>query len=89
VSGRKQFDKIIKEIVGETNETHKTTIPLPTDDYTYYDYTIDVANNCLILWSEVKETFNFNDKMSFDTIVVPTLDSTKYLHISKVLLQSH
>jgi len=42
-----------------------------------------------IKWTEVQEKFEFKDKMSFDEIIVPTVDSTKYLSISTRLLKSH
>jgi dynein heavy chain len=51
--------------------------------------TIDTTNNVFLPWSAVQKEFTFNPRMSFDEIVVPTEDSTKYIEISSSLLKSH
>jgi len=87
LEGRKSFSRILKEIMKECNEKNGTTIPIPEDSY--YDYTIDMTTYAYIKWTEVQEKFEFKYKMSFDEIIVPTVDSTKYLSISSRLLKSH
>jgi len=87
LAGRKNFNTLLKEVMQECNSRNSTTIPIPEDSY--YDYTIDMNTYSFIKWTDVQEKFEFKDKMSFDEIIVPTVDSTKYLSISLRLLKNH
>jgi len=85
--GRVNFDKLLKETIADVNTKNGFKVPIPSESY--YDYTIDIENNNLILWKSVKEEFEFNSKLSYDEIVVPTVDSTIYLSLSLKLLGNH
>jgi len=48
-----------------------------------------VKENRLINWTQVQQKFEFNKNLNFEELIVPTLDSTKYIEISTTLLKSH
>jgi len=84
-----QFNILLKETIAKLNQDKGWKVPIPAGETGYYDVTVDTTNNEFIPWKSIQNEFTFNSRMSFDEIVVPTEDSTKYLEISSTLLKSH
>jgi len=48
-----------------------------------------MKDNRLINWTTIQPKFEFSKTLNFEELIVPTLDSTKYIEISTTLMKSH
>jgi len=79
----------LKELISIYNQNNNDIqLPLFEND-SYYNYTLNLEENKFIKWEDITPKFNFNEKTSFDEIIIPTVDSTTYYTISETLLKSH
>jgi dynein heavy chain len=78
---RKTFDEFMRA------EMHSNgfAFPIPRDG-TIYDYKFDVAKGTWIRWTDSRPPYQYDSRLSFSELIVPTKDSICYTYLLDILL---
>jgi dynein heavy chain len=80
ISGRQKFDLWIRKLMPQLGIT---SFP---EDGLVYDYTWDLKKKQWISWLDTVPEYVVNTQKSFETILVPTLDSIRMKSLTKLLI---
>jgi dynein heavy chain, axonemal len=80
-SGRIKFDSFLKQ----TMEMNNVSIPFPKDGLVY-DYKFDIDTSKWKTWMSDQDPFEYNPKLNFNEVFVPTKDSVRNLFLLQKLL---
>jgi dynein heavy chain len=81
LKGKEAFDKWLRE------RMPKMGIEFPAERMVY-DYKFDIVEKKWTIWFETVKEYNVDIKMSYNEIVVPTLDSIRMKYFTAQLLTS-
>lgn len=65
---------------------HQVKFPLPAEG-TCYDYKFDVKTGKWTLWKETVAPYQYDPKLSFSELIIPTKDSICYTYLLDVLVR--
>jgi dynein heavy chain len=80
ISGRQKFDLWIRKLMPQLGIT---SFP---EDGLVYDYTWDLKKKQWTSWLDTVPEYVVNTQKSFETILVPTLDSIRMKSLTKLLI---
>jgi dynein heavy chain len=81
-ASRNKFDKFVREKLAEANLAEAVGLP----DGLVYDYSCDASTNSWVPWMETLPPFELSPKVEFLDIIVPTLDSVRYMWVLERLV---
>mgnify|MGYP000067473068 CR=1 FL=1 len=67
---------------------HGFSVPFP-DAGTVYDYAFNQETSTWQRWMDTVEPYQYNAKLSFAELIIPTKDSVRYKYLSAMLLQNN
>jgi len=92
VTSRHIFDENVKKLSGFVNipNTHERLKKqnlkyIPSDEPTWYDYYLDFNTLEWISWKKAIPEYIHNDTITFNDILVPTVESTRLVWILKLI----
>lgn len=92
VTSRHTFDETVKQLSGfETVENGYDQLQkqnlkyIPCDEPTWYDYFLDFNKLKWVSWKKAVPEYIHNDRIKFNDILVPTVESTKLMWILKLI----
>ena len=86
-AGRQTFNTALRELF-EDPQAPKVTVPVP-DRGLVYDSCFDVSKGKWLTWLETIPTFQIPSTAQFQDILVPTMDSIRYVHIMTLLMDGN
>jgi dynein heavy chain len=86
-AGRQVFNTALRELL-EDPQVPKISVPIP-DRGLVYDSCFDVSKGKWLGWLETIPTFTIPATAQFQDILVPTMDSIRYVHIMTILLENN
>lgn len=100
VTSRHTFDENVKKLSGfvtapnaHERSKQKSLKYIPSGEPTWYDYYLDFSTLEWISWKNAVPEYIHNDTITFDDILVPTVESTRLVWILKlineVIIQFH
>jgi dynein heavy chain len=81
-ASRKKIDVELRELIAKLELTE---VGLPTEGLVF-DYAIDVNTASWIGWMDTVPQFKLSPKTQFSDIIVPTLDSVRYMYVLEQLV---
>jgi dynein heavy chain len=75
------MDSFLRSLMFSNNVKY----PLPLEG-TMYDYKFDIDQGKWILWKESVGLYQYNSKLSYSELIIPTKDSICYTYLLNILL---
>jgi len=91
-TSRHTFDENVKKLSGfatasnaDERSKQQRLKYIPTDEHTWYDYYLDFSTLEWISWKNAVPEYIHNETITFDDILVPTVESTRLVWILKLI----